>query len=209
MRARGAKSLRGGEVRVVERLQRVWRSGRIRRGAEVLLWVAVLGFVGHRLWPQLAAALAVGSGGAEAPAFEVRTLAGEEVTLESLRGQVVLVNFWATWCPPCRIEMPGFERVYQEKKDEGFVIVGLSTDQAGSREVERFLSDRGITFPVGMASAQLVRDFGGLRGLPTSFLVDREGRIRHTVTGIFAEPALRMAVNRLLAEPDAVDPIDR
>jgi cytochrome c biogenesis protein CcmG, thiol:disulfide interchange protein DsbE len=175
------------------------------RIVETAIWILVLGFVGYRLWPQVAAAFAVGAPGEEAPAFVLTTLTGDQVSLESLRGEVVLVNFWATWCPPCRVEMPGFERVYRERKDEGFTVVGLSTDQTGRAPVERFLADRQITFPNALAAGGVVRDFGGVRGLPTSFLIDREGRIRHKVVGIFAEPALRMAVDRLLAE-SAPDP---
>jgi cytochrome c biogenesis protein CcmG, thiol:disulfide interchange protein DsbE len=179
------------------RRRRVWRV------LEAMLWIAVLGYAGYRFWPQVAAAFAVGAPGDEAPDFVVTTLEGDFVSMESLHGKVVLVNFWATWCPPCRVEMPGFERVYQEKKERGFVIVGLSTDQTGAAHVERFLAERGITFPVAMAPGQVVRDFGGVRGLPTSFLIDRQGRIRHVVTGIFAEPALRRAVGRLLDEDAA------
>jgi cytochrome c biogenesis protein CcmG, thiol:disulfide interchange protein DsbE len=178
------------------------------RALELLFWVAVLALVGYRLWPQVSAAFALGAAGEEAPSFAVTTLAGERVSLESLQGQVVLVNFWATWCPPCRIEMPGFERVYQARKDDGFVIVALSTDRGGADQVQRFLEQRGITFPVAMAPRTVARDFGGVPGLPTSFLIDREGRVRQSVSGIFAEPALRMAVDRLLAEPrPAPDPL--
>lgn len=97
--------------------------------------------------------------------------------------------------------MPGFENVYRDRRDQGFVIVGLSTDRAGAAQVERFLAEREISFPVAMAPPGAKRAFGGVRALPMSFLIDRQGRIRHTVTGIFAEPALRLAVGRLLAEP--------
>ncbi|MEW5929297.1 MAG: TlpA disulfide reductase family protein [Gemmatimonadota bacterium] len=99
--------------------------------------------------------------GSAAPAFELRALDGGPVSLEQLRGRVVLVNFWATWCPPCRIEMPGFQRVYEERRDEGFVVVGVSTDQAGEGVVRSFLRERGITFPVAMATGTVVRDFAG------------------------------------------------
>lgn len=167
---------------------------------DAVLWLLVLGFLGYRLAPQLAAALAVGGGEEPAPSFALRTLAGDTVSLEALRGQVVLVNFWATWCPPCRVEMPGFERVYREKKDDGFIIVGVSTDRAGAGVVREFLEARGITFPVAMAAGGVARDFGGVHALPTSFLIDRQGRVRHEVRGLFAEPALRRAVERLLAE---------
>jgi len=171
--------------------------------AETALYLAVLAFAGYKVWPQVGAALNVGAPGGLAPSFAATTLQGEPVSIESLRGQVVLVNFWATWCPPCRVEMPGFERVYQDKRDRGFVIVALSTDQGSTARVEDFLTQRGITFPVALASAETKHAFGGVRALPTSFLIDREGRVRHTVYGIFAEPALRLAVNRLLDEAPA------
>jgi peroxiredoxin len=176
----------------------------LRLSLEVALWVLVLGFLGYRLWPQVAAAVAIGGRSDEAPSFSLRTLDGESVSLEELRGQVVLVNFWATWCPPCRLEMPGFERVYRDRREKGFIVVGISTDRTGEATVRQFLEARGITFPVTMASGEVVRDFGGVRALPTSFLIDRQGRVRHVVSGIFAEPALRLAVDRLLAEPRVV-----
>lgn len=167
---------------------------------EALLWLGVLAFVGNRMWPQVAAALGVASSSAAAPAFTLTTLSGDVVTGESLRGRVVLVNFWATWCPPCRVEMPGFQRVYDARRADGFTILGVSTD-ARREPVVSFLVDRGITYPVAMASGSVAADFGGANMLPTSFLIDREGRIRYEVRGIFAEAALSRAVDKLLAEP--------
>lgn len=163
-------------------------------------WILLLGFLAFRIAPQVQAALGAGAGDSVAPSFQLRALDGEPLSLEQYRGQVVLVNFWATWCPPCRIEMPGFQQVYEDRRDEGFVVLGISTDQAGERVVRDFLAERGITYPVAMATGQVVRDFGGIRALPTSFLIDRDGRIRQEVKGYFAEPALRMAVGHLLEE---------
>jgi peroxiredoxin len=180
--------------------KRATRWSRPRRLAEGVLWAALLAFVSYRLWPQVGAAFAVGGPGEPAPAFTVTTLEGEQVSLESLRGQVVLLNFWATWCAPCRIEMPGFQRVYRDKKDQGFEIVALSTDHEGAGKVASYVADRGVTFPVAMAPGATVQNYRGGNMIPTSILIDRNGRIRHRVTGIFAEPALRLAVNRLLAE---------
>ncbi len=140
-----------------------------------------------------------------APDFELTTLTGVPVTRDSLRGKVVLINFWATWCPPCRIEMPGFQSVYDDNVDRGFMVLGVSTDAAGRRPVLDFLRDKGITYPVAMASGRMVNDYGGARVLPTSFLIDREGRLRHEVRGYFAEVALRKAVSRLLDEDVAGD----
>lgn len=192
-------------------------SARVRRAIEMIFWLGLAGVVVFKAWPQLAAAVGAGSPGDEAPALVVttlpmerpsalggeQTLQAEVLSLRSLRGQVVLVNFWATWCPPCRVEMPAFERLYRDRADEGFVILGLSVDQAGRGIVQDFLSERDITFPNAMASEEMKRAFGGIRGLPTSILIDRDGRIRHRVAGIFTEPALRLAVNRLLAEEPA------
>ena len=164
-------------------------------------WILLLGFLAYQIAPQVKAALGIGGGDSTAPSYVAQSLDGEPISLEGLRGQVVLVNFWATWCPPCRFEMPGFQRVYEDRKDQGFVILGISTDQAGERVVREFLAERGITYPVTMATGQVIRAFGGVSAYPTSFLIDREGRIRQEVKGIFAEPALRMAVDNLLEEP--------
>jgi thiol-disulfide isomerase/thioredoxin len=172
-----------------------------RRAFDVLVWLLLLGFAAYRLGPQVVAAAHAGRGVERMPPLSLAALDGAPLNAEQLAGKVVLVNFWATWCPPCRFEMPGFERVYQDKKDQGFVIVGLATDRGGADEVRRFLAERGITYPVAMATGQVERDFGWANALPTSFLIGRDGTIRHEVKGIFAEPALRLAVDRLLAEP--------
>ena len=166
-------------------------------------WIVLLGYLAYQISPHVAAAFGAGRGGERMPAVALRTLDGSPVTRESLEGKVVLVNFWATWCPPCRFEMPGFQRVYEAHRDEGFVILGISTDGAGERSVREFLRERGITYPVALATSRVVNDFGGVQALPTSFLIGRDGRIRQQVRGVFAEPALRMAVKRLLAEPAA------
>jgi peroxiredoxin len=165
------------------------------------LWVLVLGLLAWRFGPQLLAATGLTAGEGPAPAFEVTTLDGRLITSDSLAGKVVLVNFWATWCPPCRLEMPGIERVWRARRGDGFVVLGLSTDHAGVDAVKAFLAEKGVTYPVAMATPSLVRGFRGYRGLPTSFLIDRAGVIRARVTGFYAEPALRAAVSRLLAAP--------
>ena len=181
---------------------------RLRRLVTVdrLAWIAIVGFLAWRLSPQAGAALGVASMNQAAPAFRVTTLDGAPVTPDSLRGKVVLLNFWATWCPPCRVEMPGFQDVYDEHREDGFVVLGVSTDRAGRAPVLAFLREQGITYPVAMANGEIVSAYGGARVLPTSFLIDRDGRIRNEVRGYFAEVALRQAVRRLLdegGEPDA------
>jgi cytochrome c biogenesis protein CcmG, thiol:disulfide interchange protein DsbE len=174
------------------------RTGWARRSLEIALWVVVLGLVVWRFGPQFGAALGLRPGTEPAPDFVVETLDGQSIRLSELRGQVVLVNFWATWCPPCRIEMPGFQRVWDDYRDQGFVIVGLSVDQGVRSDVARWVGDRGLTFPIAFAPGSVVRSYGGASVLPTSILIDTEGRIAHRVQGYYAEPALRAAVRRLL-----------
>lgn len=170
------------------------------RLVERLLWVGALAFLGWRVWPQLAASVGVGTANAAAPDFQAQTLDGQPVSLASLRGKVVLLNFWATWCPPCRVEMPGFQSVYESRRDRGFVVLGVSTDLRGEQFVRDFLAERGITYPVALANGAMVRSYGGARTLPTSFLIDRQGRIRHEIVGVYAQPLLAAAVDRLLDE---------
>lgn len=172
----------------------------VRKWGDRLLWVLVIGLLLHRFGPQVGAAVGLGDENRPAPDFTLQTLEGEPVTLASLEGKVVLLNFWATWCPPCRVEMPWFEQLARERAADGFVVVGASMDRGNPDELRWFLEEKGITYPVGVAGPSMVRDYGGVRGLPTSFLIDRHGNIRHTVTGIFAEPTLRAAVDRLLSE---------
>ncbi|NIP80094.1 MAG: redoxin domain-containing protein [Gemmatimonadetes bacterium] len=158
----------------------------------------VIALLVWRFGPQVGAALGLGGTDEPAPDFAVRTLDGDTVRLADLRGQVVLVNFWATWCAPCRLEMPGFQDVWEDYGDRGVTILGLSVDRGVRDTVERWVRDRGITYPIAFAPGRVVREYGGASVLPTSILINRQGRIVHRVEGFYAEPALRAAIKRLL-----------
>ena len=168
--------------------------------AEGVLTVAILAFAAHRLWPQVSAVVGVGGPVGTAPAVVFENPDGESVSLAGLEGQVVLVNFWATWCGPCKLEMPGFQKLYDDKRDQGFTILGVSTDRGSWEDVRTFLRERDIDYPVVRTSATADRAFGGATAIPTSFLIDRTGMIRHRIFGFMPPPALRIAVNRLLGE---------
>ncbi len=173
----------------------------LARKLEIVFWVVVAGLLLLRIAPQARAAVGwPKSAGVPAPDVRVPLLAGGDVRLADLKGQVVLVNFWATWCPPCRAEMPGFQRFYTEKHAAGFTVLGISMDEIPPQQVAAWLKDHGITYPIALGTQDAVGAFGGIDAFPTSFLVDRQGRIRYTVHGIFAEFTLRSAVDRLLAE---------
>jgi len=171
------------------------------RAVEAALWIGVAGLLFVRVAPQVQAALGWRRAGVPAPAVSLASLDGGVATLGQLEGQVVLVNFWATWCPPCRAEMPGLEAVYEGRRAAGFTVLGISLDERPPAEVAAFLRDHGIRYPVAMATPEAVAAFGGVSTLPTSYLIDRRGRVRYTVHGLFAGVALRAAVDRLLAEP--------
>ena len=175
---------------------------RLRRYLTVwnLITVVILVWAAPRLLPHLGALVGIDSGPAISPQYRYVTLDGEEISDESLRGKVVLVNFWATWCTPCRVEMPLLEKMAARHKDAGFVIVGLAVDRVSTAQVRAFVEDRGVTYPIAHVDGSAEQTFGGVRGYPTSFLIDRTGKIRQAVIGPIGPLSLEPAVRRLLAE---------
>ena len=165
-----------------------------------LIIVAALIYAGPTLLPHLGALFGIRSGPQAAPHFEYRSLAGDVLSSDSLRGKVVLVNFWATWCAPCRAEMPVLEAMYRRHMANGFVIVGLAVDQAPTATVEAFVKDRGVSYPIAHVGREAEAVFGGVRGYPTSFLIGRDGVVRHRVLGPIGAVSLEPAVRRALGQ---------
>ena len=164
------------------------------------MWAAVLTFLFSRLAPQIIPMLGVGEGDEELSAAAFLSLDGTAFTAADLEGKVVLLNIWATWCGPCVIEMPGFQRIYDDYKDQGFLILGVSKDHEGEEKVRAFLEQKEITYPVAMAAKVDFGDLTETSALPTSYLIGKDGTIRNKVTGLYVGTALRLAVKRLLAE---------
>jgi cytochrome c biogenesis protein CcmG, thiol:disulfide interchange protein DsbE len=126
--------------------------------------------------------------GSTAPPISARDLQGNLLSAEELEGKAVLLNIWATWCEPCRAEMPSMQRLYARFQDEPFVVVAVSIDGARSEEVVmerigRFVDDLGLEFSVAHDSRQVTRRRYQVRGLPESFLIDQEGVIRNRIIG--------------------------
>ncbi|RME05823.1 MAG: TlpA family protein disulfide reductase [Anaerolineae bacterium] len=140
--------------------------------------------------------------GFSAPDFTLELLGGGEMSLSELRGQAVMINLWASWCPPCRAEMPAIERVYQDLKDEGLVVLAVNTTfQDSEAAAVEFVAEFGLTFPVLLDRTGAVSNRYQLRGLPSTYFVDREGVIRAVVVGgPMSEGLIRSKVQELLQE---------
>ncbi|MGE5027852.1 MAG: TlpA family protein disulfide reductase [Betaproteobacteria bacterium] len=134
-----------------------------------------------------------------APQMQATLLDGRPFRLEQLRGKVVLVNFWATWCPYCRHEMPAMERFYRDYRGRGFEILALSQDDAPDA-VRQFLAREGYHFPAAMAEAGQAAALGGVSRLPTSFIIDKQGRVRYKISGQLHYARLEGLVGPLLEE---------
>ena len=134
-----------------------------------------------------------------APQFVLEDLAGRKVDLRQYRGKVVLLNFWATWCGPCRVELPAFQVWQKRYGGDGLQILAVSMDDSDA-PVRRTVRKLHLEFPVVMGDAQLGEAYGGVLGLPVTFLIDREGRISRTVKGAADVTALESQVRGLLAQ---------
>jgi len=167
---------------------------------ERILFAGLLIFAFYRLGPQLGALTGVGPDLGTSPAYAFTALDGSHVDSDALLGDVVVLNFWATWCGPCKLEMPSLQSLHEDRADDGVVVLGLATDVGRGDGIETFLRERDITYAVGRATNEHKRAFGGISMIPTTYLIDRQGVIRHKVVGYFAPPAMRVAVNRLLKE---------
>jgi peroxiredoxin len=134
--------------------------------------------------------------GNRAPDFTVTTIEGDEVALSDLRGQVVLLNFWGTWCGPCRREMPEFQQVYEDHKDEGFTILALAVRGDTPEKVVDFRDDFGLTFPLAVDEGDVINDMYGIISQPSTFILDEEGVIIYKNLGI----TLETQINEILTQ---------
>ena len=133
-----------------------------------------------------------------APAWKLKTLEGREVSSTDFKGKVVVVDFWATWCPPCRAEIPGYIELQKKYADKGLVILGLSLDDAGVEVVQKFATAQKINYPILLDASSAAEAFGDIRSIPTTFLIDKDGNIRHKKVGAAKADAYEKIVAELL-----------
>jgi peroxiredoxin len=136
-----------------------------------------------------------------APNFSLKDADGNPVHLADYRGKVVLVNFWATWCGPCEVEIPWFVEFEQKYKDQGFAVLGLSMDDDGWKAVRPFIASHKINYRVMIASEVVSQQFGDIDSLPTSFVLDRQGRIATNHVGLIDKRDYQNEILKLLEVP--------
>jgi len=135
--------------------------------------------------------------GQTAPDFTLQALNGTPISLSDYSGQVILVNLWATWCPPCKAEMPAINAFYEEHKGNGFVVLAVNS-QEDTATVQRFITEQGFSFPVVLDSRGEVANQYQVRGLPTTFIIGRDGQIQYTHSGAITYEQLEKIIIPLL-----------
>jgi len=136
-----------------------------------------------------------------APDFTLRDADGKTVRLSDYRGKVVLLDFWATWCGPCKIEIPWFMDFERKHKDRGFSVIGVSMDEEGWDAVKPFINGLAINYRVLLGNDGTADAFGGIEALPTTFLIDRDGKIAATHVGLTSKGDFEHGIEELLQSP--------
>lgn len=135
----------------------------------------------------------------QAPDFELPALDGRKVKLSDFRGQAVLLNFWATWCSPCKIEMPWFVDVQKQYGKEGLVVLGVAMDDTESAKIAEFAHEMGVNYPVLLGTDKVSDDYGDVRALPTTFYIDRNGIIVAKAVGLLGRDEVENDVKKALS----------
>jgi peroxiredoxin len=137
-----------------------------------------------------------------APSFTLQDLKGNQISLSDFKGKVVVLDFWATWCPPCVKEIPHFIELYKQYKDQGFAMVGISVDREGISVVKSFTRKYQINYPILMTDGQVQKAYGGIPSIPTTFVIDSAGNIRRKYVGYRDKAVFEADIKALLAEAE-------
>jgi len=136
--------------------------------------------------------------GVPAPDFTLPSLDGRKVTLSDFRGKAVLLNFWATWCPPCKVEMPWFEDLQKQYGQDGLIVLGVAMDDSAPATIAKFASALGVNYPVLLGTDKVSDDYGDVQYLPTTFYIGRDGTIVDKMTGLLDRKDIENAVRKTL-----------
>ncbi|MGH9661585.1 MAG: TlpA disulfide reductase family protein [Bryobacteraceae bacterium] len=134
-----------------------------------------------------------------APEFALKDADGRTVRLSEYKGKIVLLNFWATWCGPCKFEMPWFIEFERTYKDRGFAVVGISMDEEGWPAIKPFVADMGVNYRILLGGDDTAALYGGVEALPTTFVIDRQGRVAATHVGLAGKDDFENDIKQLLS----------
>jgi thiol-disulfide isomerase/thioredoxin len=138
--------------------------------------------------------------GKTAPDFELATLNGKKMKLSDLRGKAVVLDFWATWCVPCKIEMPWFVELQKQYGPEGLAIIGVAMDDSSDEEISKFAKELGVNYPILRGKEAVGEAYGGLPGLPTTFFIGRDGKIVDQDAGLVSRKVIEEKIKASLAQ---------
>lgn len=142
--------------------------------------------------------------GKAAPSFALVDLSdGKKVALSDYKGRAVVVNFWATWCAPCKLEMPWFEEFHKQYASQGFEILGIAEDDAGKDEIAKAVKKIGVTYPILLTDGKVAPAYGGVDYLPMTFYVDRTGIVSAETAGLASKNEVEANIKKILASPSA------
>jgi peroxiredoxin len=142
--------------------------------------------------------------GNQAPDFLLRDLDGRQVKLSSFKGTMVILDFWATWCPPCVREIPHFVELYEKYGNRGLVILGVSTDRKGVSVVNSFVRRHKVNYPILMADVKVKEAYGGIRSIPTTFVIDKTGKIQRRYVGYRDKAVFEADIKALLVPGESL-----
>jgi thiol-disulfide isomerase/thioredoxin len=141
--------------------------------------------------------------GKVAPNFELTTIDGKKMKLSDLKGKAVVLDFWATWCVPCKIEMPWFVELQNQYGPEGLAVIGVAMDDSSNEEIAKFAKELGVNYPILRGKEAVGEAYGGLPGLPTTFFIGRDGKIVDQDAGLVSRKVIEENIKLALAQGSA------
>lgn len=133
----------------------------------------------------------------KAPDFTLTTMEGNTFTLSDHKGKIVVLNFWATWCAPCREEIPDFMELHKELKEQGIMFAGISVDKEGWQKVRPYAKDMEINYPIMVNNGKVSRQYGPIRAIPTTFIINKKGRVEYVAPGKLTKEKLKPILVKL------------